>query len=287
MASSPIYSAVGLIQSGDLFLAVSRKTEHEDLGFPGGKIEAAETPEKAVIREVFEETGLSVARRNIRSTFVAPDPRGRLCMAFDISSYKGTPRSREGAWVGWVDPARLVDERNSFRDYNALVFESKGIPFAVPVPPPPEPEGLPLKEALKELIGVGPGHITFLYGLAASQLCPRPSVFQGLTFSPRDFAALLEEGVVSLRARPRLSASLVPSHLSQYIRMLGSQCKAAVLVTSVYRPTTDWDEASSNVIECQPHPAGVLLTLMKSRGPERRPTGITVVASLPVETTTA
>lgn len=127
MTSRPIYSAVAIVRSGDLFLAVSRKTDHEDLGFPGGKLDLLESPETAVMRELFEETGLVVAPGGLHRALVAPDERGRSCMAFDITSYEGHPRSREGAWVGWVTPKRLVDARNTFRAYNILLFESKWI----------------------------------------------------------------------------------------------------------------------------------------------------------------
>lgn len=50
-----------------LFLKRSpHKSEGEKWGIPGGKLDSDETPEQAVIREVFEETGIVLHRENLR-----------------------------------------------------------------------------------------------------------------------------------------------------------------------------------------------------------------------------
>lgn len=41
-------------------IAVSRKDNHESMGLIGGKVDKGETPEEALLRETFEETGLKI-----------------------------------------------------------------------------------------------------------------------------------------------------------------------------------------------------------------------------------
>lgn len=56
------HSAVGIVQCGDKFLlGLAQKTGDDRSGhwvMPGGHIKQGETPAKAVVREVFEETGI-------------------------------------------------------------------------------------------------------------------------------------------------------------------------------------------------------------------------------------
>ena len=285
MVDSRIYSVVAVIRRGDLFLAVSRKVDHEDLGLPGGKVERSESPEQALVRELLEETGLATSRRHLRSTFVASDERGRPCMAFEVSSYKGSPRSLEGAWVDWVPPARLLAERCTFRAYNALLFAKLGVSVA-DAPPLPAPKGLTLETGLEELTGLNAfprGHITVLFGPAASLFRSADAVHQGLTFRPQDFAGLKAPGLLSIAATQR--ASLVPDHLQAYVRSLGNQCKAAILVTSLHRPAAGWTCAASNVIECRPHALGTQLTLVKGEA-ATQPVGTAVVVAAPAAAAT-
>lgn len=57
-------AVVFVCKIGDKYLAVSRKDNHQDFGFPGGKVESNETPKEAVVREVLEETGLKTFNEN-------------------------------------------------------------------------------------------------------------------------------------------------------------------------------------------------------------------------------
>ncbi len=51
---------VVLLSSAGNVLLIRSWFSHQDLALPGGGIEAGETPEQAVVREVAEETGLSI-----------------------------------------------------------------------------------------------------------------------------------------------------------------------------------------------------------------------------------
>jgi 8-oxo-dGTP diphosphatase len=309
--ASRIYSVVAVVTNDQgHYLAVSRKDDHDDLGFPGGKIEPGESPEEAVVRELYEETGLLVSRRALRSTFIAPDEQGRLCMAFDVMQHRGVAYSREGAWVGWVEPARFLTEGSTYRDYFLAFFEHKGIPvdltaiveparvepaIVAPAPstppvdvdlrrPPPRRarRDLSIEDSLQELTGVTgfpQHHITFLYGPAALAFCPTFSLPQPrVTFDQKYFAGLLSEPVLGIRTHQQ--KSLVPLNLLRYMHSLGPRCVSAVVAVSPHRPPEDWEAVASNIIECEALQVDAKLTLKKSLA-ATKPVGTSVVAPMP------
>lgn len=293
--ASRIYSVLAVVtDTQGCYLAVSRKEDHDDLGFPGGDLGPGESSEDALVRQLHEATGLVVSRRSLRSAFVHPDQEGRLCMAFDVLQYKGIAYSREGAWVGWVRPARFLDSRSTSRDLNQVVFEHKGVIIeplitverALPADSPPRPaprqpvqSGRAVEDALLELTGINgfpQQHITFLYGPAALSFCPRATLAQPrVTFDQKVFSGLLSEPVLVIRAHQH--RSLVPSNLLRYLHSLGSRCVSAVVAVSPHRPSEDWGAASSNVIECQRQQTALKLTLTKNRAATAKPIGTSVV----------
>jgi 8-oxo-dGTP pyrophosphatase MutT (NUDIX family) len=52
------HAAVALIEKDGLFLSVSRKDDPNVRGFAGGSLMPLETPGNAMVRELYEETGL-------------------------------------------------------------------------------------------------------------------------------------------------------------------------------------------------------------------------------------
>lgn len=123
------FSVVALFLQDGKVLSISRKTDHNDLGLPGGKIEPGDaSPEAACRREVEEEADVNIIE--MLHIFDHLDrvegSEQRPCRCYQVTSWEGTPTSKEGAWVGWVPIERLLEPSCTFREYNRALFISLG-----------------------------------------------------------------------------------------------------------------------------------------------------------------
>lgn len=123
---NPIFSVTGLLVKKGQILVVSRKNNPDDFGLPGGKIDPGETAKGAIIREIWEETGVEVT--HCEPIFEDKDRveggEPRPCLAFLIRSWKGEPSSKEAGVVKWADQSVITDPATSFHEYNARLFAS-------------------------------------------------------------------------------------------------------------------------------------------------------------------
>jgi len=103
--------AIGIVRRGDDFLVGVRT--HEPLAglaeFPGGKCAPGESPERCVLREVREETGLDVVVVGKRGEATHDFPHGRVRLSFfDCEAAE----SREPLLpFRWVPRAQLAELR--------------------------------------------------------------------------------------------------------------------------------------------------------------------------------
>jgi 8-oxo-dGTP diphosphatase len=103
-----LVSAVALIDVDGRVLLAQRPPGKSMAGlweFPGGKVEAGETPEAALIRELQEELGIDTWTSCLAPlTFAshAYDDFHLLMPLFACRKWNGTPQAREGQTLKWV-----------------------------------------------------------------------------------------------------------------------------------------------------------------------------------------
>ncbi len=110
-----LVTAVALIDADGRILLAQRPKGKSLAGlweFPGGKVEAGETPEAALIRELREELGIETKESCLAPlTFASHsyDDFHLLMPLFACRRWQGIPTPREGQTLAWV---RAADLRN-------------------------------------------------------------------------------------------------------------------------------------------------------------------------------
>jgi len=137
-ATNPVHVAVGVVVNEHDQVLISRRHQKSHLGgfweFPGGKVEAEESVEDALRRELLEELGIEPersfplikVRHHYADKFVLLD-------VWEINAFCGQPYGREGQDMRWQGINQLHPEW--FPDANHAIIRSLQLPREVGITP--------------------------------------------------------------------------------------------------------------------------------------------------------
>ena len=109
-----IQVAVAVIVNDNDEIVISRRAADQHQGnkweFPGGKLEAGESPEQALTRELKEELGVEVLAQQslLELSHEYPDRYVNLYV-YRITEFRGEPKGLENQALQWVLPVELND----------------------------------------------------------------------------------------------------------------------------------------------------------------------------------
>ncbi|MDP2373014.1 8-oxo-dGTP diphosphatase MutT [Reyranella sp.] len=108
-----LVAAVALVDPDGRILIAQRPVGKSMAGlweFPGGKVDAGETPEQALVRELHEELGIETSTSCLAPIAFAShgyETFHLLMPVFVCRKWAGVPQPREGQALKWVAPLDL------------------------------------------------------------------------------------------------------------------------------------------------------------------------------------
>ncbi|PKE32686.1 8-oxo-dGTP diphosphatase MutT [Rahnella sp. AA] len=107
--------AAGIIRNSAKEIFITQRDASSHMAgfweFPGGKIEAGETPEQAVIRELQEEVGIDAEAPVLLKTLEHRFPDRIITLYFFlVEEWQGEPYGKEGQPKRWVKQSELKAE---------------------------------------------------------------------------------------------------------------------------------------------------------------------------------
>ncbi|PTQ89858.1 Nudix family hydrolase [Agitococcus lubricus] len=125
-------------------LLIAQRPLHKHQGglweFAGGKVDADETPEQALVRELQEELGIQATeyRRLLTVEHHYPDKSVRL-QVFRVTRFTGEAHGAEGQPVLWITPAQFADY--AFPAANGPIIKAALLPEKYHITPEPHEVG--------------------------------------------------------------------------------------------------------------------------------------------------
>ena len=126
-----LHVAVGAIVNSRNEVLIAKRPNHLHMGglweFPGGKLEAGESVERAVHRELQEEIGIQITLASplIKIQYRYPD-RTVLLDVWRVESFAGQPSGRENQRIAWVAVSDL--NQYSFPEANLPIISALRLP---------------------------------------------------------------------------------------------------------------------------------------------------------------
>ncbi len=155
-----IHVAVGVIfREGKVLIARRPGHVHQGglLEFPGGKVEAGESVQQALVREIREETGLQVTQGSLAPVIEVRHDYGDKQVFLDVwqtSSAEGDAEGREGQEIRWLDVRELADA--DFPVANRPIIRALRLPRYYAITGAAENEGDFLKRFQESIGSAGP-----------------------------------------------------------------------------------------------------------------------------------
>ncbi|MCD5993356.1 Nudix family hydrolase [Pseudomonas sp. CDFA 602] len=143
-----VHVAAAVIRGADGKILIAKRADSQHQGglweFPGGKVEAGETVQVALARELREELGIEVfaARPLIKVQHDYPDKQVLLDV-WEVSEFTGEPHGAEGQPLAWVSARELADY--DFPEANKPIVAAARLPGEYLI----TPEGLDNIELLR------------------------------------------------------------------------------------------------------------------------------------------
>ena len=113
MAEQAIFTVLVMVSDGNGNLLMEDRNDPGWPGicFPGGHVEPGESMEAAVIREMLEETGLTIASPRLRGIkdWMSADGSRFLVALYCTTDFTGTLKSSEEGRVFWVTRAEFAE----------------------------------------------------------------------------------------------------------------------------------------------------------------------------------
>ncbi len=133
MEKKRVQVAVGVIVEAAENILITRRAENAHQGglweFPGGKMEAGESAEQALRRELEEEVGIEVQASEplIQIPFHYPDKSVYLHVR-KVTAFTGQPEPREGQPMCWATLTELIEQRYPLPAANQAILTALSLP---------------------------------------------------------------------------------------------------------------------------------------------------------------
>ncbi|GAA0397952.1 hypothetical protein GCM10009133_03680 [Cocleimonas flava] len=112
--------AVAAIINQDKEVLIAKRSKDQHQGnkweFPGGKVEANETSQEALHREIMEELGIDIQSSSemtsITHEYIEENPDNSKTVildVFDVRDWRGEPKGVEGQPIRWVTVSEIDD----------------------------------------------------------------------------------------------------------------------------------------------------------------------------------